>query len=743
VSKDVFDNHRNNGIIILFLIALFVSVIYLPKTIWDSEAELSTESRFRMNTVGLAERLHYQLAKKYTTDTSQLVSVVNNVRDSLLAAENDTNYSYWGDQMIALPGKSISVDYSNDYIQLYDELHLNLFKALHPHHFMEAGGVSQLLDSMKVLFDQGNYTGQKSMDIDSVALSFDVSDKYDILYQNIKTSMFNALTGSYTKYPNFSNPLVNAVMDSLVLNPELEGRIDFEKIYDGTVRVDFIIPFKFEKNIEKSKLALKKQFAIDSYDSSTYGDTLYDMALADFMIQNDTLESMPESLLLIYADTSGMDIEIPVEVRVEDMEIALAKRRNLLYTMLTGYSEPSGYIADYVINVALDSLSSPNVGIDSIHLDIDLSDAVFNLNIHRNISQYFHTVSLEQAYYKTQTNLSALDWSQAANEVVESVAASIIKKSDFKSWRTVEVASDTFYVEVYDEFLRQYDDMNLKLYKKLTGQFSNVHDYAFSIVNEASHLASVDSLDWSGSQVIEVAPDTLLVNVFPQYMEEYMNTFSIARDTVVHIDDSSFIGVWDRFKLGVTQEYSLDSLGFLVEIENSNFKYDFSGADSVRSMNVLEKSDTARVEKVYLGMDTFVMIFHEDSLMENLYQIADEMSIFDSIQIDTLNVVSDEFIVGEQTKDLFMSKDSFGGWQDTVINKKYIKQQLFSHYLLTPTHTKCSVTELPFRVTVRNNVNLSIESPIVTPIETRRYLFFTQSDSSHGSIVDGEESWAK
>ena len=88
-------------------------------------------------------------------------------------------------------------------------------------------------------------------------------------------------------------------------------------------------------------------------------------------------------------------------------------------------------------------------------------------------------------------------------------------------------------------------------------------------------------------------------------------------------------------------------------------------------------------------------------------------------------------------------KDSFGGWIDTVINKKFIKKELFSHYLLEDKHMKCSVTELPYRITVRNDVNLSVESPIVVPIKTNRYLFFTQVDSSHGSIVDGEFSWAK
>jgi hypothetical protein len=90
-----------------------------------------------------------------------------------------------------------------------------------------------------------------------------------------------------------------------------------------------------------------------------------------------------------------------------------------------------------------------------------------------------------------------------------------------------------------------------------------------------------------------------------------------------------------------------------------------------------------------------------------------------------------------------MKKDSFGGWIDTTISKKYVKKQLFSHYQFEPELTRCTVTDLPFRITVRNNVNLGIESPIERPIETRRYLFFTQIDSTHGTLIDGEESWAK
>lgn len=744
MNKDVFNNHRTNTIIISVLVILFISVIYLPKSIWDYEDELRDESRFRMQTVGSAEKLHYQLARTYTTDSEQLLYVVNSVRDSLMAAAGDSNYSYYGDRRIALPGKSISVNYSEEYHKYYEALHLELFKLLEPNHYMDPNDVSIFLDTVKVLFDNGNYSGAQSMELDSISLSFNVSDKYDILYQNIKTSMFNALTnGSYTKYPEFSNPLVDAVMDSLEKNPELGGLVDFSGIYDGSVRIDFIIPTKFEENLEKSKLALKKQFIVDAYDSATYGDTLYEMALADFFTQNDTSEFIPEFLTLMYADTSGEEIAIPVEVKVEDMYIALDKRRNTLYTMLTGYSEPSPLIASTVIDRAIDSLVSPNVGMDSFFVDIDLSEAIFSINIHSSVAGYFNTVALEQAYYKSTVNLTDLDWNKIAIEVVELIAEKLKSKDDFLSWQIVEVASDTLHVNVFEEFLRKYDDMNLKLFEKLTGNFTNIFDHAYELVSKAELLANDDTLGWSGTQVIEFSPDTLLVNVFPKYLEEYDTTFTIPRDTVVRVNDSTFNGVWYRNKIGVTQDYSADTLAFLIASDNSNYRYEFEGTDSVRSLNIMEKSDTSRVERIYYGEDSFVILFSEDSIMENLFVIADEYSLEDSVQIDSLNIVSDEFVVGAQEKHLFMDKDSFGGWIDTVINKKFIKKQLFSHYLLEDKHMKCSVTELPYRITVRNDVNLAVESPIVLPIKTNRYLFFTQVDSSHGSIVDGEFSWAK
>lgn len=743
MKTDLFDNHKNNTIVIVLLILLFVSVIYVPKTIWDYEDELREEARFRMETVGKAEKLHYQLTRSYTSDPEQLLLVVNGVRDSLLAADLDSNYNYYGNQSIPLPGKALSVNYSDEYKNLYEELHLKLFKQLDPNHHMDPELVTQFIDSLKILFDGGNYVGEQTMMIDSVDLSFTVSDKFDILYQNIKTSMFNALTSSYTKYPEFSNPLVDAVLDSIAKNPELDGRIDFTGIYDGSVRIDFIIPMKFADNLEKTKLELKKHFIVDAYDSSAYGDTLYTAAVAEFMTQLDTTGSMPYMLSIMMEDTALGPVEVPIDINIEEMEAALIKRRNTLYKMLTGYGEPSPFIAEKVIAVAMDSINSPGVGLDSFYTDIDLTDAVFNINVHQNIPNYFNRVNLEQAFYKSAVNRTDLDWNSAAIEVVEHVAKQLRGRGEYSNWQVVEAEADTFHVNVIDDFLRRYDDMNLKLYEKLTGEFTNRFDYAFDVIAMAETLAAIDTLDWSGAQTLEIPDDTLLVEVFPLYLQEYDTTFIIPRDTVVHVDDSTFTGVWYRNMLGVVSDLTLDTLSFLSEANNSNYRYHFEGTDSVRSLNVIEKSDTAKVEAVYLHDDVYVMVFTEDSLMESLHRIADIFDTMDSLVIDSLTVVSEEFVVGDQEKFIYTEKDSFYGWIDTTVYKKFVKKELYSKYLLTPEHVECPVTELPYRITIRDDIHLGIESPITEPIETSRYLFFTQLDSSHGNIIDGEASWAE
>jgi hypothetical protein len=223
----------------------------------------------------------------------------------------------------------------------------------------------------------------------------------------------------------------------------------------------------------------------------------------------------------------------------------------------------------------------------------------------------------------------------------------------------------------------------------------------------------------------------------------YDSTFVSYRDTVVQVDDSTFTGVFDRGKLAVTSVDTWDSLSFIQPTASGLYAYRSELADSLRDINVREKPDTSLAEKAFLMGDMYVVTFTRDSLAQSLHRIVRYFEETDSIVVDSLNVISPELVAGEQEKPFIARKDSFGGWLDTTVAKRYDKIKLVDSYPYEKIFNTCTVTELPFRVTIRNNVNLTIESPIYEEIKSRRYLFFTQVDSSHGRIVDGEPSWAK
>ena len=742
MAKDIFSNHKLNTAIIVLLVLIFVAVIWFPKTIWDTEAELRDESRFRMNAITQAEKLYYQLSRQYTTDLDRLENVLNGILDSVEVAANDTLLTYAGYKDIAFPADSVMVNYDDDYIQAYLEQHKTLAQELTPHLYLEPEQIHFLLDTLKELYSQGDFLGEQEIEIDSTRISLDMPERFNIMHQNIKTLMFNALTGSFTKHPEFANPLVDAVLDSIASTPSLGGRIPFDSLYSDPIPFEFIIPFNFSEQVEKTRLAYKEHLIIDSIDSASFGDTLYTMALDTFLML-DTAEVMPESFTMIYTDTSDYEHEIAVDVKVENMMGAQNERRNKLYLALTGYNEPSPDVANMIIDIAFDSLAAnPNIA-DSIHVDLDLSGAVFTVNIHRNIPDFHNKISRENAYFKTSANLSEMDWDAASDQIVEFVADTLQgKRPEFKGWQVVNVEAGDFYVNVPENFMRHYDDMNIRLYEQLAGTYNNVHTHTNFVVREAARLAAIDTLDFTGEQQIQLAADTLRVFVFDEYATLYDSTFVIFRDTVVQVDDSTFTGVWDRGNLLASEVVDWDSLGFIKSI-NGGMAYDAYLADSVRDMNIREKADTSLVEKVFYGMDQFVVTFNRDSLAESIYRLVDAFAEDgDSIVVDTLNRISPEFVVGPQEKDFLAKKDSFGGWLDTLIAKKYTKIQLVDSYYFDPKFKYCTVTGIPFRVTIRNNVNLTVESPIEKPIRSRRYGFFTQVDSTHGRIVDGEPSWA-
>lgn len=766
MAKDFFSNHTTNTIIIAVLVILFILVIYIPKSIWDEEVELRDDSRFRMNAITQAERLFYILSRQYTEDLDLLHGMLHDVRDSVRAAANDTNMTYAGYQFYIKPAMDIGVDYSDEYIASYLSAHRELFAELTPNHHMSPEQVHALLDTVNTLYLQGDYIGEQQIELDTLTtVSFTVPDKFDIMYQNVKTLMFNALTGSFTPYPDFANPLVDAVLDTIAKDTELSGRTDFVGLYDKPIKIDFQIPFDYEKGKEKEYLKWMKQLSINEEDSIRFGDTLYGMALDTFMVV-DTAEFVPEYFEFNFSyipepDTAGLDsaaldtmsfamepdtISIGVTVNVEGMEAAKVSYRNTMYKSLTGYNEPSAEIAERIIAIADDSLAANPAIYDSIHAELDVSETVFTVNVHRNIPDYYNKISRENAYFNLNVNLTELNWDSASVEVVEKVASLMEAAPDFREWQVVEVPSDTFYVNVQGIFLRHYDNMNIALYEQLTGEFNNVHTHVNRVIKLVEEYAAVDSLEFSGSQTVQLPADTFRIFVPEEYSMLYDSTFVTYRDTVIQVDDSTFTGVFTRKTIPVAAIEDWDTLSFIYQRGDGMYAYRFEDADSVRDINVREKADTSKAEKAYFNEFLYVVTFNEDSLAETVHRVIRDWEEPDSMiidVIDSMRVVSQAIVAGEQEKPFIAKKDSFGGWLDTTVAKRYDKIQLVDTYPYEKIFNQCTVTELPFRVTIRNNVNLTVESPITEEIKSRRYLFFAQVDSSHGRIVDGEPSWAR
>ena len=72
-------------VITFFIFILILLVIYIPSLIWEEEDMYKEESRFRMQTVYNVENFHNILTGAYETDGKKAVTLVNAVRDSVMA----------------------------------------------------------------------------------------------------------------------------------------------------------------------------------------------------------------------------------------------------------------------------------------------------------------------------------------------------------------------------------------------------------------------------------------------------------------------------------------------------------------------------------------------------------------------------------------------------------------------------------------------------------------------------------
>ena len=92
-------------VITFFVFILILLVIYIPSLIWEEEDMYKEESRFRMQTVYNVENFHNILTGSYETDGKKAVTLVNAVRDSVMA-----DSTFLGEQIVKLNGEEFLVD---------------------------------------------------------------------------------------------------------------------------------------------------------------------------------------------------------------------------------------------------------------------------------------------------------------------------------------------------------------------------------------------------------------------------------------------------------------------------------------------------------------------------------------------------------------------------------------------------------------------------------------------------------
>ena len=100
---------------ILIALVVFISVIYIPRSIWQEEEIIRDQSRFRMENVYDVLSFYQLLTSQPTDDVLWALKVVNTSRDSIMA-----DSTFIGPQMINLPGGKVTVDLYEGYPVAFD-----------------------------------------------------------------------------------------------------------------------------------------------------------------------------------------------------------------------------------------------------------------------------------------------------------------------------------------------------------------------------------------------------------------------------------------------------------------------------------------------------------------------------------------------------------------------------------------------------------------------------------------------
>ncbi|MCF7902367.1 MAG: hypothetical protein K9M19_02980, partial [Candidatus Marinimicrobia bacterium] len=297
--------HTINTIVIVLLVLMLIAVIWLPTKIWNEEADLRDIARERMVAINTAEKAFYVLSESYTPDLDVLFNVVNGVYDSVRSAQADSGQSFVGEKRFVFPQDSVVIHYTPEYEGRYTELHRELYEALNPSHYLPAERVAEFIELVRARFEEGNFVGEQTMQIGEDSLRFHVPERFDILYQNGKFRMFNVLTGSATKDKSFANPLVEAVMDTVLANEGLRGEVSFPNLYEA-ITFEYTVAPTLPDLLEKTKIKLRKHVKFDSEDSLTYGESIYDEAVERVL----ALSEIPVGLDIPVTDSTGQEITL-------------------------------------------------------------------------------------------------------------------------------------------------------------------------------------------------------------------------------------------------------------------------------------------------------------------------------------------------------------------------------------------------------------------------------------------------
>ena len=113
VKQKFFNDYLE--VIIFFVFLMTLLVIYVPSVIWQEEDMYRDESRSRMQALYNIESFHNILTGKYEQDGLKAVTLVNAVRDSVMA-----DSTFLGDQSIKLNGEEFLVNVPRGFDEEYD-----------------------------------------------------------------------------------------------------------------------------------------------------------------------------------------------------------------------------------------------------------------------------------------------------------------------------------------------------------------------------------------------------------------------------------------------------------------------------------------------------------------------------------------------------------------------------------------------------------------------------------------------